>query len=52
MVTLMKQQKVWGKKKCNWCAKRGDNIESCNSQSRKGRKRGENKQRRNAISKC
>ena len=52
MVALVKQQKVWGKKKCNWYAKRGDKIESCNSQSRKGRKRGENKQRRNAISKC
>ena len=40
MVMVMK--KFAGKKKkhnCNWSFKRGDKMESCESQSRKGRKR-------------
>lgn len=50
MVTLMK--KFAGKKNnnnCNWSSKRGDKIESCDSQSRKGRKRDKKVQLVNAT---
>ena len=49
MYMVMVMKKFAGKKKnCNWSFKRGDNMESCESQSRKGRKR----EKKKAISKC
>ena len=44
-------KKFAGKKKknnCNWSSKRGDKMQSCESQSRKGRKR----EKKNTIRKC